>query len=144
MMSERIYTIMTTEVVTLHPNDSLLKAKELIFEKRYHHLPVIDEDRKLVGIVTSWDMLKSDIHRKDYGKHQVHEIMATKVATLGPVEMVGAAAMVFLRHLFHAIPIVEPDNTLVGIVTTHDVLIYQFKKENPNNVFIEETDWIKN
>lgn len=143
MMNERIYTIMTTEVVTLHPTDNLLKVKELIFGKRYHHLPVIDDDRKLVGIVTSWDLLKADIEQKNYKDYLVEQVMSTKVATLHPNEMVGAAAMVFLRYLFHAIPIVEKDNTLVGIVTTHDVLVYEFRKENPDNKFIEETNWIK-
>ena len=142
MMTERIYSIMTTEVVTLHPDDSLMRVKELIFENRFHHLPVIDDERKLQGIVTSWDLLKADIREKDYEGHTVKEIMSTKVATLHPNEMVGAAAMVFLRHLFHAIPIVEHDNTLVGIVTTHDVLVYEFIKENPNNKFIEQTGWI--
>jgi len=128
MMTERIYSIMTTEVVTLNPSDSLLKVKELIFDKKYHHLPVIDEDHKLVGIVTSWDLMKAGIEQKDYAKHTVGQIMRKKVATLHPNEMVGAAAMVFLRYLFHAIPIVEHDNKLVGIVTTHDVLVYEFQK----------------
>ena len=142
MMTERIYTIMTTDVVSLQPTDSLERVEELIFEKKYHHLPVIDDSGKLVGIMTSWDLLKSGIHKKDFGKHKIEEVMSRKVATLHPNEMVGAAAMVFLRHLFHAIPIVEHDNTLVGIVTTHDVLVHQFIKENPNNKFIEETGWI--
>lgn len=143
MMTERIYTIMTTEVVTLSPSDSLMKVKELIFGRRFHHLPVIDENRKLVGIVTSWDLLKADLKNDEYEGRTVSEVMSTKVATLHPNEMVGAAAMVFLRHLFHAIPIVEQDNTLVGIVTTHDVLVYEFQRENPDNKFIEETGWIR-
>ena len=141
-MTERIYSIMTTEVVTLSPTDNLLRVRELLFEKRFHHLPVIDDDRKLVGIITSWDLIKANIPQDEFETCKVGDIMTTKVATLHPNEMVGAAAMVFLRHLFHAIPIVEHDNTLVGIVTTHDVLVYEFMKENPNNTFIEETGWI--
>lgn len=142
MMTDRISTIMSKKVVTVGPDDSLDKVKELVFEKHYHHLPVIDGD-KLVGIITSWDLFKSNVNFEDYSKHKVKEFMTTKVATLQANEMIGAAAMVFLRHLFHGLPIVDADMKLVGIVTTHDILVYNFKKENPDNKFLEETHWIE-
>ena len=59
--------------------------------------------------------------------------MTTKVATLGPTELIGAAAQVFLEHLFHGLPIVDEDHNLVGIVTTHDILKYQFYKAYPEH-----------
>ena len=70
--------------------------------------------------------------------------MTSKVVSLGPKELVGAAAMIFLKHLFHGLPIVDDDKKLVGIVTTHDILKYEFKKEYPDDAFIRETNWIEN
>jgi CBS domain-containing protein len=70
--------------------------------------------------------------------------MTEKVVTLNPHESVGAAAMIFLKHLFHGLPIVNDEKQLVGIVTTHDILKYEFLKEYPNDVFVKETNWLQN
>lgn len=141
-MNERIKSIMTTNVVTVEPEDSLEVVKELLFEKHFHHLPVT-KDGKLVGIITSWDLIKSDMKFEEYGKFTVQELMTKKVATLGPDESIGAAAMIFLRHLFHGLPIVDDDKKLVGIITTHDILKYNFDKEYPDDVFVKDTHWVE-
>lgn len=143
MMNERISTIMTKNVVTVHPEDSLEVVKSLLFEKHFHHLPVVDADGKLAGIITSWDLIKSNKRFEEYGNFKVSDLMTVKVASLGPNDSVGAAAMVFLRHLFHGVPIVDDTNRLVGIVTTHDLLKYEFKKEYPDDVFVKETHWVE-
>lgn len=143
MMNERISTIMTPRVVTVHPEDSLEVVKSLLFEKHFHHLPVIDADGKLKGIITSWDLIKSNKRFEEYGDFKVEDLMTTTVATLGPNDLIGAAAMVFLKHLFHGLPIVADDGTLLGIITTHDILKYEFKKEYPNDVFVRDTHWVE-
>lgn len=140
MMNERIASIMTRDVVTVKPEDSLDLVRELIFERRFHHLPVL-ENGKLVGIITTWDLLKSNLKSEEYAGHQVKDWMTRKIATLGPQELIGAAAMIFLKHLFHAIPIVDDESCLLGIVTTHDVLRYEYNREYPDDVFLRDTKW---
>lgn len=141
MMNERLSSIMTKNVVTVSSSDSLDKVKTLLFEKHFHHIPVVD-DGKLVGIITSWDLMKLNKKFEEYGGYKVKDVMTTKVASLGPDELIGAAAMIFLKHLFHGLPIVDNNGTLVGIVTTHDILKYLFLREYPHDVFVEETHWI--
>lgn len=141
MMNERLSAIMTKDVVTVNPDDSLDRVKELLFKKRIHHLPVV-EGKKLVGIVTSWDLIKSQIDWKDYSKTKVKDIMTRNVATLGPNELIGAAAMIFLKNLFHGLPITDDEGNLLGIVTTHDILLYEYNKEYPNDPFIKDTNWL--
>ncbi|MBK8566407.1 MAG: CBS domain-containing protein [Saprospiraceae bacterium] len=143
MMNERISAIMSTNVIGVKPDDSLEVVKHLLFERHFHHLPVTDEDGKLVGIITSWDLIKSNKRFEDYGDFKVSDLMTKKVATLGPNDSVGAAAMVFLRHLFHGLPIVDDDKKLVGIITTHDIMKYEFQKEYPNDLFVKETHWVE-
>jgi CBS domain-containing protein len=58
MMNERLSSIMTKNVVTVKPSDSLEVVKNLLFEKHFHHLPVINDDNTLAGILTSWDLIK--------------------------------------------------------------------------------------
>ncbi len=141
MMNERIHTIMTTKIVTVHPEDTLEVVKKLLFEKRFHHLPVV-ENKKLVGIVTSWDLIRYNKKFEEYDKHKVHEIMTRKIATLGPDESIGAAAMIFLKHLFHGLPIIDDENNLLGIITTHDLLKKNFMEEYPDDIFLKETGWM--
>ena len=143
MMNERISTFMTRDVVSVRPEDSLEEVKKLLFERHFHHLPVVDSDGKLAGIITSWDLIKSNKRFEEYGDFKVKDLMTTKVATLGPNDLIGAAAMVFLKHLFHGLPIVDDDRTLLGIITTHDILKYEFQKEYPNDAFIRDTHWVE-
>jgi len=56
--------------------------------------------------------------------------MTKHVATLEPEDKVGSAAELFLENLFHAVPIVK-DGVLQGIVTSFDVIKYEFHKEYP-------------
>lgn len=131
-MHQAVSTIMTTDVVTVTPQTSLAQVKDLIFEKHFHHIPVI-ENGKLAGIITSYDLVKLNKKFEEYSDLLVENVMTRKVVTLNPREKVGAAVRIFLRHLFHGLPIVDEDRTLVGIVTTHDVLKQHFDDVYPND-----------
>jgi CBS domain-containing protein len=139
MMNEAISTIMSTQLITLTPEDTLGKAREILLSKRVHHLPVV-EGKKLVGMVTSWDMFKLGLSAAEYQNTKVHEVMTRKLATLEPNQHIGAAAEVLMEHLFHAVPIVNEAGDLVGIVTSYDILRYSYQKEYPENLekFISE------
>ncbi|GAB4242247.1 MAG: hypothetical protein Kow0027_00590 [Saprospiraceae bacterium] len=133
---------MTRDVVSVRKDDPIESVKKLLFEKRIHHIPVVDDDNKLVGIITSWDLIKSQKPFSEYGKIKVEELMTQNVAAMRPNELIGAAAMVFLKNLFHGLPIVDDEGKLVGIVTTHDILLYEYNKEYPNDPFIKDTNWL--
>lgn len=133
-MNEPISRIMTREVLTVKPGDNLNVVKDILFTKRIHHLPVV-EGKKMVGIITSFDLVKLGKAHEDYAGITVESVMTRGVATLGPNEKIGAAAEVFLENLFHGLPIVNERGELVGIVTTHDILKYEFLREYPNHQF---------
>ncbi|MCB9285343.1 MAG: CBS domain-containing protein [Lewinellaceae bacterium] len=136
MMNEPISTIMITKVVTVSPDDKLTVVKDILFNKRFHHIPVVKGPKnRLVGIITSYDIFKLNRKFEDYDSIKVQEVMTRKIATLRPEEKIGAAAQIFLRHLFHGMPIVNDDLELVGIITTHDILRYNFDKEYPDDEF---------
>jgi len=128
-MNEPISSIMTKDVITINSNQSLTDVRNIFTSRRIHHLPVVDEG-KLTGIITTGDLWYSETAPSDYGKTKVKELMTTKIATLEPQQKIGVAAEVFLENLFHALPVVKGDE-LIGIVTSFDVLKYEFKKEYP-------------
>jgi CBS domain-containing protein len=57
--------------------------------------------------------------------------MTHRIAKLELDDKVGTAAEIFLENRFHALPIVDENDHLLGIVTTFDVLKYEFEKEYP-------------
>lgn len=139
MMNEYVQAVMTSNVITLSPDDTLAEARKILLGKRIHHLPIV-EGKKLVGLVTSWDLFKLGKSADEYGSMKCRDVMTTHIATLEPDQHLGAAAEVLMEHLFHAIPIVNDEHELVGIVTTYDLLKYEYRKEYPENLekFIPE------
>ncbi|MEQ1746443.1 MAG: CBS domain-containing protein [Saprospiraceae bacterium] len=133
MMNERLHTIMTSNVVTLTPSDTLGQAREIFMTKHIHHIPIL-EGKKLVGLVTSWDLFKLGLSAVACQDMRVSEVMTTHLATLDPDQHIGAAAEVLMAHLFHAIPVVNDKHELLGIVTSYDVLRYEYLKEYPENL----------
>ena len=139
MMNEPISSIMTRNVITVNQDDPLTRVKNILFEKHLHHLPVVN-GKKLVGVITSYDLFKLDKPFEAYAKILVKDVMTKNVATLEPGNKIGAAAEVFLANLFHGLPIVDEDKNLVGLLTTHDILKYEFYKEYPHHKEIWKTN----
>jgi len=131
MMNEPISSIIKTKLITIKEEDSLDIVRSIFLSRNIHHLPVVDDDYRLVGIVTTHDVYRLNLKFEDYNKLTVGEVMIRKVAKLSPVEKIGVAAELFLLNRFHATPIVDTTNKLVGLVTDFDILRYSFKKAYP-------------
>ena len=135
MMNEPLSSIMTTGLTTLSPDDLLDKVKKIFLTSKIHHLPVVVDNDRLVGLITSYDLCKLSVKHPDFDTMKVSDVMTTHIATLEPDEKVGAAAEVLLEHLFHAVPIVL-NGRLKGIVSSYDILKYQFAKEYPKHALL--------
>jgi len=79
-------------------------------------------------------MFKLGKSADEYSQMKVSEVMTKRVATLEPDQHLGAVADVLTRHLFHAVPIVNDDYELVGIVTSTDIIRYEHTKEYPEDL----------
>jgi CBS domain-containing protein len=132
MMNEKISTIMIPEVITVGPEDTLDKVKQLLVDEKIEHIPVVD-GTKLVGIVSYHDLWELNKDFKEYPKIKAKEIMTRKVAFLEPDSKIGTAAEIFLQNLFHCIPICDSEKNLVGIITNLDLIWYAYKKEYPKH-----------
>lgn len=127
MMNEKVETIMIKDLITLGPESTVAHAVEIFKSKRIHHIPIVDEG-KLVGLVTTHDLWNKYIAPDAYNTTLINTIMSKKLVKIEPDDKVGTAAELFLDNRFHALPVVK-DEILVGLVTTFDVLKYEFKKE---------------
>ena len=121
---------MTSHVVTLGPDDSLLEAHRLMGAERIRALPVV-EDGELKGIITRTDLLSNDNSRFLSRNNQeeslkvltnsVSQIMITNVITITPDTTLLDAARLMLENKFHSLPVLDSDKKLVGILTESDL-----------------------
>ncbi len=139
----KIKELMTTEVVTVRPVDLMIKVKEIFDANDFHHVPVVNEDGTLAGIISKHDyniMLttfsvfknsRADIaNRKFMMSMMAKDVMTKQVAKLRPEDSLSIAVGIFKENLFHALPIVDDDDKIIGILSTYDLLNFAFDKKN--------------
>jgi len=120
--------IMSTPVEVLAVGDSLDLARHLMKMGRIRHLPVVDGDQRLIGLVTHRKLLAAWVSHGD-PKHErprevareipVDMLMETDVVTTGPGVLASKAAALLEQKKIGCLPVVE-DGKLVGIVTEAD------------------------
>lgn len=124
--------IMTPRVHTLQLDDSVRSAARLFERERFHHVVVLERGR-VFGVVSDRDILKvispfcgNPIlgRAQDEGplKKRLHQIMTRKPTVIGPERTVAEAAELMLSQRVSCLPVVDADETLVGILTVRDLL----------------------
>lgn len=112
--------IMSSPPVTLHPEDTLDEAWQLITTSRFRHIPIIDWDGNLVGILSDRGLLEGLKSKKDV--RLVKDVMVRKVLCASPKTKVTRITKVFIVERVGSMPIINDKRELVGMVTRSDVL----------------------
>src|SRR5665647_2953557 len=129
--------LMTTPVVTLFAEQTLPLAEDIMRFKHFRHLPVIDDTRRVVGLISHRDLLAAQISRQTHldpdARRAIHdavkvsEIMTREVWTVGPDVLASVAATTLLDHKYGCLPVVGKDDELIGIVTERDFVRFASK-----------------
>ena len=141
--------IMTTDLITLLPTANLAEARELMHKNKIHHLPVVDDNNRLIGLVTLTNVLAAtdsilrdpdkSIHPADV---MVKDIMVTDVATVDERASLRQAALFLEKHRIGCLPVVT-DGVLMGIITETDFvavainLLEQLEDSEPDDDIAE-------
>ena len=144
-----IDTIMSTDLVTITPDDNLDSARTLMHDRRIHHLPVVGVEGELVGLITLTNVLAatdsflrdddSRIHPRDI---PVGDVMVTDVATVDVHAGLRQAALFLEKHKIGCLPVVT-GGELQGIITDTDFvgvainLLEQIEDTEPESEFEE-------
>ena len=112
-------SIMTTEYVDLHKNDTVKDAFDRIRKiglkkETVYTCYVIDSDRHLLGVTTVKDLLMEDYETK------LLDVMEENVITVSTTEDKEEVSKMFDKYDFLALPVIDSENRLVGIVTIDD------------------------
>ncbi|MEG3047160.1 MAG: IMP dehydrogenase, partial [Mucinivorans sp.] len=115
---------MIYDPLTIRPNQTVGDAMAIMKENRIGGIPVVDENYKLIGIVTNRDLRFQTEFQKP-----IHEVMTSKnlITTLNPD--LNQAADLLLRNKIEKLPVVDENGKLVGLLTYKDITKV---KDNPN------------
>lgn len=130
------YMVSVANLITFSPDQTIQDVIEIIINKGISGAPVLDKDRKLVGIISEKDCLRIIVdqayHNLPASDRKVSDYMTSKVKILSPDSDVVEAANEFLNSPIRRLPIVE-DGKLIGQVSRRDIL-----KASKN---ISQTTW---
>lgn len=118
--------IMSTDVITVMPSAPVSQANSLMRDKRIRHLPVIDENQHLVGLLTRTDLfaatdsfLRDKEDRMAVTDFPVEDVMVTDVVTVNEQVSIRHAARLIEQHRIGCLPVLN-GGKLTGIITDTD------------------------
>ncbi len=162
LISSAVQTVedcMTERVICLEKEDKLSKAVEVIQKRKFRHVPIVDEQRRLVGIVSDRDILRhlpfakrepasqTELFRGDlFGlssedpslKLHVMDVMTRDVVSVLPDCSFNNAIKMLHETKINCLPVVDEEKRILGIVTVSDVLrtmlaAYRLTEKSQNN-----------
>mgnify|MGYP001565607960 CR=1 FL=1 len=143
-----VVKIMSKKVKTVRPDMSLEAAMDLMVEFEIGHLPVVDAEGKLVGLLSKSDLVREHFidgntsetnirfsgrngvtyspgggfHEDDEAQKMVSDVMTKRVRTVVETATVAEAAITMSKHRIHGLPVVSSKKSLVGFLSTFDIV----------------------
>ena len=105
------------EAVTCEEGEEIKSVAQRIINRSVNHIIVVDEEGKLKGIVTSWDITKAIAEEK----RRLTDIITRKVVTATIDEPLEAASRKMAQHSISALPVIDKERRVLGIVTSEDI-----------------------
>lgn len=122
---------MTTDVVTVSPETTLLKLTKLMRDNDVRRLPVVDGENHVIGIISDRDVRDAspskattlDMYEMHYllAEIKAKDIMTARPLTVRPTDTVEMAAMLMLDNKIGGLPVVDGAGKLAGILSDQDV-----------------------
>ncbi|MFJ8112003.1 CBS domain-containing protein [Streptomyces sp. NPDC096132] len=143
-MDRIVGEVMTVDVVEAHPETSFKDVVRLLDRHRISGLPVVDDDDKVVGVISETDLIRRQAARSSDGRVRrfrmrplgrsarradalarattAKELMSTPAITVHPEQRIADAARLMERHGVERLPVVDEEDRLIGIATRRDLL----------------------
>jgi acetoin utilization protein AcuB len=124
---------MTQKVITIETDTTIFEAKEKMEKNNIRHLPVVEKDNTLVGIITDRDIRsampsimvidqESAKEKERIFKLQVKDIMTRNPVTISPTNTLEDALLLIQKMRVGAFPVVDPQGKLKGIISVRDLI----------------------
>ena len=128
--------IMTTDLITADPDETIDAVRHKLIANHIQHIPVV-EGKKILGIISKGDIHRMEHHftlfqsekalesnRQIFSTILAAEIMTKSLVKLKDTDSATIAVDLFRENMFHALPVVNDKDQLVGMITPIDLLRY--------------------
>ncbi|MBF0117538.1 MAG: CBS domain-containing protein [Desulfobacterales bacterium] len=124
---------MVDKVITIDKEANIFEAKQKMQEYNIRHIPVVDENNKLIGIVTDRDIrsvlpsillnnINLEEEKKKISQFRIKDIMTKNPITLLPTHTIQDALLLIQKTKVGAFPVVDESGILTGIISVRDLL----------------------
>jgi CBS domain-containing protein len=119
--------VMNSNVIAVKKNTSILRAMELMLEKKISGMPVVEDDMTLVGVVTEMDVVSLAYNiiydAGDFGSKKVRHFMTDRVVSFDKDDNLFDVCDFLAKNLFRRVPITSAGK-VVGIISVPDIIKY--------------------
>ena len=147
MNDKRAKDIMTTDVIVANKNDIIANVANLLIKEKIGGLPVVDEENKVVGIITETDIMKKESHvdsprmlnfiqwiiflddmkkfedeMRAIAAYKVEDLMSKDIITVNENDTFDYVANVMINKSINRVPVVDENNFLKGIICRYDII----------------------
>lgn len=126
--------IMTKEVICVDMDKRLPEIKQILQTNAFHHLPVVDEDGKIVGIISDRDLLRqispfinqvSEQPRDvDTLNRAAHQVMTRQPVTIQPDASMNEIISWFQKVDISCLPVIDKEGHVIGIISWRDLILH--------------------
>lgn len=138
----KVADVMRHEVISVAPGDPIRRVVEVLLDRDFTALPVVDANRKVVGVISDTDLLErggisvalnlrrvaasgaAGVLREglDDSSRTVRDVMTTEVVAVSPQASLGAAAKLMVARKLKRLPVIDADGRLTGMIGRLDLL----------------------
>ena len=147
MNEKRAKDIMTTDVIVANKNDIIANVANLLIREKIGGLPVVDEENKVVGIISETDIIKKESHVESpkmlnflqgiiflddmkrfeeelraIAAYKVEDLMSKDIVTVKEDDTFDYVANIMINKSINRVPVVDKDNRLKGIICRYDII----------------------
>lgn len=118
----KVDDIMTRDVRSCSPDESLSSAAQIMWEMDCGAVPVVDAERRVIGMITDRDIcMASHLQGVILGDASVASAMARDIKCCGPHDSPATVQALMQQHKIRRVPVVDAEQRLIGIVTLADL-----------------------
>ena len=118
----RVRDVMVANDYPYLQQDAPMRQCVVLLAEKRGTVPIVDADHRLVGVVTAGDLTRRMERQEDIFDTPVHEVMNRQPKTIAADELAAGAVYVMETHGIMALPVVQEDSRLTGLVHLHDLL----------------------
>lgn len=134
LLDVTVENVMSKDLKSIGPFTTMKEVDEIFKGHNFHHLPIIDENKMLLGMISKYDLqllkhwgtkqkldVAISLNEKILSSQFAKDFMSRSMVTVSPSNSLEYCALAFKENRFHSLPVVENEK-LVGIITTFDLI----------------------